>query len=63
MVSVPDTGFYGTVTEDMIRALAINLKVAHDSVSGLDFSSPYPVQLCLPFGQDGMIRSSDKPAP
>jgi len=51
VVRLPDTGFYGNVTQGMIDYLRAALNLAEHVITQTDLASLYPIQLALPLNK------------
>ena len=57
VVRIPDTEFYGPLSDGMIGAVRDALTVAEHAVASTNLASLHPIQLALPFNEDGMVAS------
>src|SRR5487761_1191337 len=58
VIRLPDTPFYGNLTEGMIGYIRSALTIADSVIAQTDMPSLYPIQLALPLDQERVIDGS-----
>jgi len=55
VIRLPDTPFYGAITDAMVFYLQSALDFADNMIAQSEIASLYPIQLALPLDQEGMF--------